>query len=544
MRYRPALILLTVTVAGTVAVAAVFATTRSIAVELRTQLSAQTQALAFAAAGAIDPQEHRAVATARDMGAPEYQRIEITLRRMRDAWREAGIPVRFLFTMVPDPGSKSGLVYMVDAEEVPKDKSKPGEEMRILSTDAGPFDWRKPSSFEYTDAFGNFFSAFAPVNGADGKVEFVVGIDLSAEQVRSVEWRVAREALLPVGIAGLVALGISAFFGERLVRPLGRLRVFAERVGNGDLTAEADAHAPGEAGEIARALDSSLLSLRRIVGEADETSLRVRTACERLLERTDERREAARLVGERAGDAVARSRDVVASAEELIADASGVGEAAAHAVEGGVGALNDVAQIDAGVQAVIARGRELGNQLEAMRVRAATVDSALEAMVHVANRSSVLSLNAEIEASQAGEAGRGFAVVAREIRRLAEQAARNSLQIEENVRGLHEALDAGRRATEEFGGAAEQASERSARLSTAMAESIRQLEALSPRIRAVSERSASFKREGEAMQADMRTSEAAAAELRTFLESFEATLVELRDRSAEVHRLLAQLKTR
>ncbi|MFO0963924.1 MAG: methyl-accepting chemotaxis protein [Phycisphaerales bacterium] len=542
MRYRPALILITVSIALAVATTAVVSTTRAIRSEMRESLAVQTKSLAEAAGAVVDRDAHRAVATSRSLDSDEYRRIETALRELRDGWKSLGVPVRFIYTLVPDKSSASGLAYAVDCAEL-AEKSKPGEPLHILSESSRGFDWRSPAAFEYTDAWGNFYSGFVPVRAQDGTIQFVVGVDLSAEAVRSAEWRVALQALLPVAVVMVLALLVARFFGERLVRPLIRLRVFAESVGKGDLTAKADPDAPGEAGEIGRALDSALAELRRTVSEADANAVRVRDACERLLSSGDDRRAAIRLAGDRASDAAARARIVAESAEALLGDAQALTDFTGGAVGCGTNALGDIVQIDAGVQAVIERGRELANQLESMRARAATVDNALEAMVHVANRSAVLSLNAEIEANQAGDAGRGFAVVAREIRRLAEQAARSSLEIEDNVRKLHEALDAGGRATQEFGAAATQASERSARLSTAMAESVRRLEGIGPRLRAVSERSSQFRREGESMQADLRVSEEAAAELRGFLEGFEETLAELRDRSSEVHGLLARLRT-
>ncbi|MBL9140613.1 MAG: methyl-accepting chemotaxis protein, partial [Phycisphaerae bacterium] len=405
------------------------------------------------------------------------------------------------------------------------------------------FEYRKEQALQYTDRYGSFFSGFSPVVDAQGNVLLVVGVDLNGSVVSDASWRAVRSAAGPTAVLAILAVLAAGLLGERMVRPLHGLRAFAERVGRGDLTALADANAPGEAGEIARALNATLASLRSTVRGADETSARVREACDRLLESADSRQHAATLAAERAGDAARRALAISELATGMGTDGEAARDAAKQVAEMGAHMATDVQHIDQGVRSVIDRGQELAECLKAMRSRAATVDAAREAMVQVANRSSVLSLNAEIEANQAGSAGRGFAVVAREIRRLAEQAAANSLDIERNVAGLQDALDRGARATEGFSAAAQAAREQSARVSTSLDEAHRSLVTLAPLLTTVGERGEHVQAEGESMRRGLLEAETAARDLRSFLGSFETTLVELRDRSAEVQRLLAKLRT-
>jgi methyl-accepting chemotaxis protein WspA len=82
-------------------------------------------------------------------------------------------------------------------------------------------------------------------------------------------------------------------------------------------------------------------------------------------------------------------------------------------------------------------------RLAAISERASGINGVVTTIAKVADQTNLLSVNAAIEAEKAGEQGRGFLVVAREIRRLADQTAGATLDIELMVREMQSAVGAG-----------------------------------------------------------------------------------------------------
>ena len=82
-------------------------------------------------------------------------------------------------------------------------------------------------------------------------------------------------------------------------------------------------------------------------------------------------------------------------------------------------------------------------KLAVLNEKAGNINQVVTTITKVADQTNLLSLNAAIEAEKAGEYGRGFAVVATEIRRLADQTAVATYDIEQMVKEIQSAVSAG-----------------------------------------------------------------------------------------------------
>ena len=92
----------------------------------------------------------------------------------------------------------------------------------------------------------------------------------------------------------------------------------------------------------------------------------------------------------------------------------------------------------------VGQARVTNDRVSELSKAAARIGDVVELINTIAGQTNLLALNATIEAARAGEAGRGFAVVASEVKALAEQTAKATGEISQQITGIQGA-------TQEFG---------------------------------------------------------------------------------------------
>ncbi|WP_431201790.1 methyl-accepting chemotaxis protein [Bradyrhizobium betae] len=110
------------------------------------------------------------------------------------------------------------------------------------------------------------------------------------------------------------------------------------------------------------------------------------------------------------------------------------------------------------------------NRVGELSKAAARIGDVVELISTIAGQTNLLALNATIEAARAGEAGRGFAVVASEVKALAEQTAKATGEIAQQVSGIQAATEESVGSIREISGTISRLSEISSTVAAAVEE--------------------------------------------------------------------------
>ncbi|MHC2436712.1 methyl-accepting chemotaxis protein [Bradyrhizobium sp. USDA 4451] len=118
----------------------------------------------------------------------------------------------------------------------------------------------------------------------------------------------------------------------------------------------------------------------------------------------------------------------------------------------------------------VSQARATNDRVGELSKAAARIGDVVELINTIAGQTNLLALNATIEAARAGEAGRGFAVVASEVKALAEQTAKATGEIGQQIAGIQAATEDSVNAIRAIGSTIERLSEISSTIAAAVEE--------------------------------------------------------------------------
>jgi methyl-accepting chemotaxis protein WspA len=184
----------------------------------------------------------------------------------------------------------------------------------------------------------------------------------------------------------------------------------------------------------------------------------------------------------------------------------------------------------------------VASKLGVIREKADGINLVVTTITKVADQTNLLSINAAIEAEKAGEYGRGFLVVAREIRRLADQTAVATLDIENMVRHMQDAVSAGVMQMDKFSEEVRSGGANIAEISTQVGQIIEEVHALSGNFQAVNAGVRNQSIGAAQINEAMTQMTSGTQQTRASLEEFNRATAHLRSAVESVNQEVAQFK--
>ncbi|ONU62092.1 methyl-accepting chemotaxis protein [Burkholderia cenocepacia] len=261
----------------------------------------------------------------------------------------------------------------------------------------------------------------------------------------------------------LSALGLGYVLYRSVTVPMARLVEVHDVMRTGNLTRRLDLRRRDEFGTLETGFNRMADELTELVSRAQQSSLQVTTSVAEIAA-TSRAQQSSLQVTTSVAEIAATSREQQATANETAATTTEIGATSREIFATSrdlLRTMNEVAGVAeqsatlAGVsqsgltrmgetmRSVMDAAGSVNAKLAILNEKALNINQVVATITKVADQTNLLSLNAAIEAEKAGEYGRGFAVVATEIRRLADQTAVATYDIEQTVKEIQSAVSAG-----------------------------------------------------------------------------------------------------
>jgi len=271
----------------------------------------------------------------------------------------------------------------------------------------------------------------------------------SSQQVEADSKSTIRLWLNALLIAFVIKISITVAYAwwisGSLLKSLGQVteRLRAMSQGSGDLTSRISVHRQDEVGALATAANELLDKFHTLVVRIRESSLQLYTTSTEIAATAREQEATMQGLGSSTQQIAVAVKQISATSAELshtMRDVTEGGNATNRLAASGRVGLTSMAGT---MQRLAESTNSISGKLNVVRQKANDINVVITTITKVADQTNLLSINAAIEAEKAGEYGRGFLVVAREIRRLADQTAVATLDIENMVRQMQAAVSSG-----------------------------------------------------------------------------------------------------
>ncbi|OGV42447.1 MAG: hypothetical protein A2X46_11330 [Lentisphaerae bacterium GWF2_57_35] len=320
------------------------------------------------------------------------------------------------------------------------------------------------------------------------------------EHVQGMMNKQARMLAYDGGVAVLLALALAFVLGWRMTRPISRINALASQIADGNLQGASEQLAQAgfssddcdqrrasrdEADQLGCSFRRMTQSLIGLIGQVQRSGIQVTTSATEIAASA---RQLEATVSEQAASTnqvTATTKEISQTSQHLVQTMESVAGGAAQTASLADDSRQGLQGMESTMRQLMDATGSISSRLSTISVKANNIESIVTTITKVADQTNLLSLNAAIEAEKAGEYGLGFSVVAQEIRRLADQTAVATLNIEGMVKEMHSAVSAGVMEMDKFIDQVRRGVDEVARIGGRLGGIINQIQTLTPQFEQV-----------------------------------------------------------
>lgn len=237
---------------------------------------------------------------------------------------------------------------------------------------------------------------------------------------------------------------------EVLERKVDEILQVVTLAAEGDLTGEVTVSGDDAIGKLAQGVQSMMQSLNTLVSQVQRSGIQVTSSATEIAATAKQQETTIAEQAATTTEIAATATEISATTKELTNTMDEVAIVVDRTHTSASRGHENLERMESTMQQIVEAAGSIASKFEVLNEKARNINSVVTTITKVADQTNLLSLNAAIEAEKAGEYGLGFSVVATEIRRLADQTAVATLDIEQMVKEMQTAVSSGVLSMEKF----------------------------------------------------------------------------------------------
>ncbi|MFN6560731.1 MAG: methyl-accepting chemotaxis protein [Nostoc sp. ChiSLP01] len=354
----------------------------------------------------------------------------------------------------------------------------------------------------------------------------------AADTQKEVEKNVARSIFwisLGIVIGPITAIALGFAIARQIASQVISVVGIAEEISQGNLTNQinADSNSKDETVRLLSAFSTMTQNLNTLIGQVQNSGIQVTTSATQI---TASGKQLEATITEQVAstnEVTAAAKEIAATSKELVNTMEQILTMSQLTTTAATVSQKDLLRMETTMQQLAEATNAIAARLGVISEKANNINNIVVTITKVADQTNLLSLNAAIEAEKAGESGLGFAVVAREIRRLADQTAVATLDIEQMVKQMQSSVSTGVMEMDKFAAEVGRSMADVAGISTQVGQIIQQVQDLNPRF--------------ELVNRGMETQSVGAQQISEAMVQLSSTSVQTADSLREINRAIVQL---